>query len=54
MPWRWDDLLISACIFWSYAEIMDEFNPELVMKTIEDENITGFLAFQPIFMGCLA
>ena len=36
-----------------YAEIMDDFNPELVMKTLEDEEMTGFFGVPTHFYGML-
>ena len=44
---------LAPVFFGGYAEIMDDFNPELVMKTIEDENITGFFGVPTHFYGML-
>ena len=44
---------LAPIFFGGYAEIMDDFNPELVMKTIEDENITGFFGVPTHFYGML-
>ncbi|MED6343572.1 MAG: class I adenylate-forming enzyme family protein, partial [Pseudomonadota bacterium] len=44
---------LAPIFFGGYAEIMDDFNPELVMKTIEEENITGFFGVPTHFYGML-
>ena len=44
---------LAPIFFGGFAEIMDDFNPELVMKTIEDENITGFFGVPTHFYGML-
>ena len=44
---------LAPIFFGGYAEIMDDFNPELVMKTIEDESITGFFGVPTHFYGML-
>ena len=44
---------LAPIFFGGYAEIMDDFNPELVMKTLEDEEITGFFGVPTHFYGML-
>ena len=44
---------LAPIFFGGYAEIMDVFDPELVMKTIEEEKITGFFGVPTHFYGML-
>ena len=44
---------LAPIFFGGYAEIMDAFNPELVMKTLEDEKMTGFFGVPTHFHGML-
>ena len=44
---------LAPVFFGGYAEIMDDFNPELVMKTLEDEEMTGFFGVPTHFYGML-
>ena len=44
---------LAPIFFGGYAEIMDDFNPELVMKTLEDEEMTGFFGVPTHFYGML-
>ena len=44
---------LAPIFFGGYAEIMDGFDPELVMKTLEDEEMTGFFGVPTHFHGML-
>ncbi len=44
---------LAPIFFGGYAEIMDDFNPELVMKTLEEEEMTGFFGVPTHFFGML-
>ena len=44
---------LAPIFFGGYAEIMDDFDPELVMKTLEEEEITGFFGVPTHFFGML-
>ena len=44
---------LAPIFFGGYAEIMDGFDPELVMNTLEEEEITGFFGVPTHFYGML-
>ena len=44
---------LAPIFFGGYAEIMDGFDPELVMRTLEEEEITGFFGVPTHFYGML-
>ncbi|MBI32741.1 MAG: class I adenylate-forming enzyme family protein [Candidatus Thioglobus sp.] len=44
---------LAPIFFGGYAELMDSFDPELVMKTLEEGEITGFFGVPTHFYGML-
>ena len=44
---------LAPIFFGGYAQIMDGFNPELIVKTFKEENITGFFGVPTHFHGIL-
>ena len=44
---------LAPIFFGGYAQIMDGFNPELIVKTFKSENITGFFGVPTHFHGIL-
>jgi len=44
---------LAPIFFGGYAEIMDSFEPEVVLKTMKNENITGFFGVPTHFHGIL-
>ena len=45
---------LAPIFFGGYAEIMDQFDPERILKTFVDENISGFFGVPTHFHGILA
>jgi len=44
---------LAPIFFGGYAEIMDSFEPEVVLKTMKNDNITGFFGVPTHFHGIL-
>ena len=45
---------LAPIFFGGYAEIMDQFDPERILTTFVDENISGFFGVPTHFHGILA
>ena len=45
---------LAPIFFGGYAEIMDSFDPEVVLKTMKNDNITGFFGVPTHFHGILS